>query len=313
VPRARVEDEAGKVTEGRSKAQPRYRRLTKKAVALIAAVCLAGTNTRRVKRALFARFSWKPRWWRAGAVTWPSSATVHKSGSRSFASTRSALNGEFRRRIKTRTVLPCAESVPMPLRALLASGKLQMRKVDGWVGNAPSAPRTHAPRPRAWPERSGIHMPGARRQGISAEFATRPGARAHPRLAGTMPSPVKGLGKIHCQRRGLCHHRPAIESAAALQAADEEGRGADRRGLSRRHHAVVQEIGRRDRRLAVVELGEGHLRVGVHESLTDRVFDASTFSQNRRRRFDGTEVAQQIFDRIVEEALAAGLVGGEVL
>ena len=47
--------------------------------------------------------------------------------------------------------------------------------------------------------------------------------------------------------------------------------------------------------------------------LTDRVFDASTFSQNRRRRFDGTEVAQQIFDRIVEEALRAGLVGGEVL
>jgi transposase len=41
--------------------------------------------------------------------------------------------------------------------------------------------------------------------------------------------------------------------------------------------------------------------------LTDRVFDASTFSQNRRRRFDATEVAQQIFDRIVEAALAAGL------
>jgi len=47
--------------------------------------------------------------------------------------------------------------------------------------------------------------------------------------------------------------------------------------------------------------------------LTDRVFDASTFSQNRRRRFDATDVAQQIFDRIVEAALSAGLVGGEVL
>ncbi len=46
--------------------------------------------------------------------------------------------------------------------------------------------------------------------------------------------------------------------------------------------------------------------------LTERVCDASTFSQNRRRRFDATEVPQQIFDRIVEEALAAGLVGGEV-
>ena len=49
VPRARVEDEAGKVTEWRSKAQPRYRRLTKKAEALIAAVCLAGT-TRSFRR-----------------------------------------------------------------------------------------------------------------------------------------------------------------------------------------------------------------------------------------------------------------------
>jgi putative transposase len=28
-------------------------------------------------------------------------------------------------------VLPCAEAVPMLLRALLASGQIQMRKVDG--------------------------------------------------------------------------------------------------------------------------------------------------------------------------------------
>ena len=56
VPRARLEDEEGKVTEWRSKALPRYKRLTKKAEALIAAVYLAGTNTRRVKRALFGLF-----------------------------------------------------------------------------------------------------------------------------------------------------------------------------------------------------------------------------------------------------------------
>ncbi len=56
VPRARVADETGKVTEWRSKALPRYQRLTKKAEALIAAVYLAGTNTRRVKRALFGLF-----------------------------------------------------------------------------------------------------------------------------------------------------------------------------------------------------------------------------------------------------------------
>ncbi|MDO5756251.1 MAG: IS256 family transposase, partial [Rhodobacterales bacterium] len=26
---------------------------------------------------------------------------------------------------------PCAQTVPMPLRALMASGQIQMRKVDG--------------------------------------------------------------------------------------------------------------------------------------------------------------------------------------
>jgi len=56
VPRARIEDDTGKVTEWRSKALPRYKRLTKKAEALIAAVYLSGTNTRRVKRALFGLF-----------------------------------------------------------------------------------------------------------------------------------------------------------------------------------------------------------------------------------------------------------------
>jgi putative transposase len=42
------------------------------------------------------------------------------------------LNEAFRRRIKTQTVLPCAGTVPMLLRALPASGQIQMRKVDGW-------------------------------------------------------------------------------------------------------------------------------------------------------------------------------------
>ena len=42
------------------------------------------------------------------------------------------LNEEFRHRTKTQTVLPCAETVPMLLWALMASGQIQMRKVDGW-------------------------------------------------------------------------------------------------------------------------------------------------------------------------------------
>ena len=56
MPRARILDEDGRRSEWRSKALPRYQRLSRKAEALIAAVYLAGTNTRRVKRALFGLF-----------------------------------------------------------------------------------------------------------------------------------------------------------------------------------------------------------------------------------------------------------------
>lgn len=312
VPRARIEGEDGGTTEWRSKALPRYQRLTKRAEALIAAVYLAGTNTRRVKRALFGLFQGAvgkdvvSRAWRKVKVDWDAWAarslaeedivrlildgtvirtrldrkatnisvlaaigvrrdgqkillsirhmggestaawrqflddldarglrrpafvivdgapgleaaltalwdadlpiqrcTVHKhrnllghapktmhdeltedyrdmiyaetaaevetrrkaflrkwrlkcravadsleeSGERLFAFTRldpsqwksarttnaiERLNEEFRRRIKTQTVLPCAETVPMLLWALLASGQIAMRKVDGW-------------------------------------------------------------------------------------------------------------------------------------------------------------------------------------
>ena len=312
VPRARIADEAGKVTEWRSKALPRYQRLTKKAEALIASVYLAGTNTRRVKRALYGLFQGAvgkdvvSRAWRKVKVDWDAwctrsladedivrlimdgtviktrldrkatntsvlaavgvrrdgqkvllsirnmggestaawgaflgdldarglkrpafvivdgapgleaalvalwgeelpiqRCTVHKhrnllghapkhmhdeltedyrdmiyagttaeietrrkaflrkwrlkcravadsleeAGDRLFAFTRldpsqwksarttnaiERLNEEFRRRIKTQTVLPCAETVPMLLWALMASGQIQMRKVDGW-------------------------------------------------------------------------------------------------------------------------------------------------------------------------------------
>lgn len=47
--------------------------------------------------------------------------------------------------------------------------------------------------------------------------------------------------------------------------------------------------------------------------LTDPVFDASTLSQNRRRRFNDTSVAQDIFDAIVDQAIGHGLVDGRVL
>jgi hypothetical protein len=73
--------------------------------------------------------------------------SLEEAGARIFAFTRldpsqwksarttnasERLNEEFRRLIKTQTVLPCAETVPMLLWALLASGQIQMHKVDGW-------------------------------------------------------------------------------------------------------------------------------------------------------------------------------------
>lgn len=47
--------------------------------------------------------------------------------------------------------------------------------------------------------------------------------------------------------------------------------------------------------------------------LTDKVPDASTLSQNRRRRFAGTGIEQRIFDGIVEQAIEHKLIGGRVL
>jgi putative transposase len=42
------------------------------------------------------------------------------------------LHEEFKRRIKTQTVLPSADTAAMLFWALLASGQITMRKVDGW-------------------------------------------------------------------------------------------------------------------------------------------------------------------------------------
>jgi putative transposase len=56
VPRARVQAATGAQEEWRSQVLPAYKRLTRQAEALIAGAYLAGTNTRRVRRALAALF-----------------------------------------------------------------------------------------------------------------------------------------------------------------------------------------------------------------------------------------------------------------
>ena len=47
--------------------------------------------------------------------------------------------------------------------------------------------------------------------------------------------------------------------------------------------------------------------------LTEKLPDVSVIWQNRLRRYNGSEVPQQIFDEIVRQAMAKGLVGGKIL
>jgi putative transposase len=56
VPRARLADEAGE-QEWKSAVLPAYKRLSRRAEALIAETYLAGVNTRRVRRALQTLFA----------------------------------------------------------------------------------------------------------------------------------------------------------------------------------------------------------------------------------------------------------------
>jgi transposase-like protein len=76
VPRARLREEDGSTREWRSAVLPRYARRTRQLEALIAGVYLAGTNTRRVQRALGALFRGAvgkdvvSRAWRKVKVDW---------------------------------------------------------------------------------------------------------------------------------------------------------------------------------------------------------------------------------------------------
>jgi transposase-like protein len=97
VPRARIGTTGGGTGEWKSTVLPRYARMTKQVEALIAGAYLAGTNTRRVRRALAALFK--------GAV---GKDTVSR----------------IWRKVKTDWEAWSKRS--------LASGQITMRKVDGW-------------------------------------------------------------------------------------------------------------------------------------------------------------------------------------
>ena len=79
---------------------------------------------------------------------WAVADSLEEAGDKLFAFTRlppsqwksarttnaiERLHEEFKRRVvKTQTVLPSADTAAMLFWALLASGQIQMRKVDGW-------------------------------------------------------------------------------------------------------------------------------------------------------------------------------------
>jgi transposase-like protein len=59
-------------------------------------------------------------------------ATCARAAANVLALLFERLHEEFKRRIKTQTVLPSADTAAMLFWALLASGQTNMRKVDGW-------------------------------------------------------------------------------------------------------------------------------------------------------------------------------------
>ncbi len=67
-----------------------------------------------------------------------------------------------------------------------------------------------------------------------------------------------------------------------------------------------------DRKLVMELQCNMALRWFVGLNLDEAAWDASTFSQNRRRRFDESGVLERLFDATVQQAMAAGLVSRHV-
>jgi len=71
-------------------------------------------------------------------VGWRASTALHSPqapqpvGACARANAIERLHEEFKRRINAQTVLPSANTTAMLFWALLASGQINMRKVDGW-------------------------------------------------------------------------------------------------------------------------------------------------------------------------------------
>ncbi len=117
----------------RSQTVQAYKRLTKRAEAVVANSYLADTHTRRVRRALAGLVRGQvgndavSRAWRKVKTDWESWQARDSSGEDIV---RLILDGK--RQAKTQCALPNAETAAMLFRALMASGQITMRRVDGW-------------------------------------------------------------------------------------------------------------------------------------------------------------------------------------
>ena len=71
-------------------------------------------------------------WRKPATASSPTPVYGRASGAACAPNAIERLHKEFKRRIKTQTVLPSADTAAMLFWALLASGQINMRKIDGW-------------------------------------------------------------------------------------------------------------------------------------------------------------------------------------
>ena len=154
------------------------------------------------------------------------------------------------------------KKIPRP-RRLRYCWRGRQRSDRGSAARAGARPSRRCSR-RSWPRFSAASdttAPAARERAIATDgVSARSSAPSAPR-----PSACRGPAWSRTRRQD---HRMAVEGAAALSAADEEGRGADRRGLSRRDQHAAGEAravrpvpgrGRQGRRQPGLAQGEGRL------------------------------------------------------
>jgi transposase-like protein len=154
MPRARMEEADGRTAEWQSRTVRRYERRTQRVHEAILGVYLSGTNTRRIKGALAGfRKKWQLRC--PNVVQ-----SLDEAGDDLFTFTTfpplqwkalrttnapDRINGEFRRRTKTQASLPGQDAILLLLFGLLQSGRITLRRIDGWK-DLPAAPAHNAVR-----------------------------------------------------------------------------------------------------------------------------------------------------------------------